>query len=126
MLSQTPWQEPHMTSRLLRKVVSRADNENAGQRESPSVVASETELAARPIVKVREAWIVVSRWRPPIRSIGGALTESRHGVAVLAEVPPMGISLRGNCHRTKRNCRARDKCEGSFHHRHLPCPQPTF
>jgi hypothetical protein len=95
----------HMTPRLLRKVVSRSDNENAGQCESPSIVASETELAARPIVKVRTARIVVSSWRAPIRSIGGALTKSRHGVAVLAEVRAMSISLWGVCHRTKRNCR---------------------
>jgi hypothetical protein len=85
-----------------------------------------TELAARPIVKVRAARIVVSPWRPPIRSIGGALMKSRHGVAVFAEVPPMGISLRGNCRRTKRNCRACEKGEGSVHHRLLRCPQPTF
>jgi hypothetical protein len=99
---------------------------NAEWREPPDAwgCVSLRGLPPRHKLRVSTARIVVPPWRSPVRSIGRALTESRRDVvvAVLAEVPPMGVGLRRGRKRANRDCRACDCCayektKGSMHHR---------
>src|SRR5262245_7024523 len=91
-------------------------------------------LPARPKLKVSTARIVVAPGRSPVRSVGRALAESRREfiIAVLAEVPPMGVGLRRGRKRANRDCGACDCCayektKGSVHSlTPSVVPQPAF
>src|SRR6266481_3741586 len=99
---------------------------NAGQPGPPSAGMRDLRLAARPVLEVWAAWIVVSPRRGSVGSIHGApKPRAPVVIAVSAEIPHMRVGVRRDRKPAKRNCRACEKSKDSVHHWLLRCPQPA-